>query len=109
MGPKEARPEYRVVVATARLPQQARDRHDAQRRLARALDFVAQKYKEGVPFFTKESFQTIVQQFDKCAETGASDQSISVPALDGTTVDFPFRTGKVYPYDYGDDDSICIM
>lgn len=78
--------------------------------MAEAREFITRRYDEGVPFFTKAALENIVQQFDNCAGMPAHEQRIiRVPALNGEIIEFPLETGNVYPYDYGDDDHICIM
>jgi hypothetical protein len=54
-------------------------------------------YDVGVPFFTKEAIQDVVDQFDNLTwkEDGTTDDHVFIPALDGNKVEFPVNKGQL--------------
>ncbi|KAJ7429437.1 hypothetical protein B0H11DRAFT_1944859 [Mycena galericulata] len=54
-------------------------------------------YDAGVPFFTKEAIQDVVDQFDNLMwkEDGTTDDHVFIPALDGNMVEFPVNKGQL--------------
>jgi hypothetical protein len=54
-------------------------------------------YDAGVPFFTKEAIQDVVDQFDNLTwkEDSTTDNQVFIPALDGNKVEFPVNKGQL--------------
>jgi hypothetical protein len=88
---KSLRPEYDLTALEreARVPMRQA-----------AFERLRELYNQGVPFFSKDVFRHVVAQLDHCranprAPDDAQPHVISIPAIDGTTVELELETGEL--------------
>lgn len=83
--------DHESYIALQEFPRHSGSESERHRLYDQALEPLRKLYAKGVPFFTKESIQDIVDQIDRGVSV------ISVNGLDGSKLDFPIRTGEIYP------------
>lgn len=94
--------DYRFYVVQQQFPPFSGPQFEEHRLCDQAQRALRNYYAEGIPFFTKESIQDIVDQIDRGTTV------ISVAGLDGSELEFPIRTGELYPVSTGRD-SVLVM
>jgi hypothetical protein len=96
-----------VILATADLPNPPMTQQEKRDELTATHRLIQAKYDAGTPFFTRSLFRDVVRQLETIQQR--EERTVSIPGLDGLTVQFPVETGNEYQYFQPGEDRICIM
>ena len=74
---------------------------------------VRELFNQGLPFFSKDVFRQILDQLEHCRANprqagDAEPQTISLPTLDGSTVECELETGDTSPHEEDTEFVSCV-
>jgi hypothetical protein len=93
------RHEYELMLSRDLTEAELSERVQAKDEVVKRL---VELYDQGVPFFSKDVFRNVLDQLQHCRAnpslpSGVEAHTISIPAVNGTVVEFELETGSVKP------------